>query len=138
MLYYRYPDLLIAVFDVDECIEVLVLRGALLTAQFLQGAKPTGVITWLNKDEGERDISDSMFSLHSIVTYAVNFVFSTATVTTAILVYWNYASLESFFEGAGRFILRGDISAIPFPDVGSALSTFLFGKHSSIRYNTSS
>jgi len=37
----------------DDCIEVLVLRGALLMLQFLEGNNNTKVITWLDKNEVE-------------------------------------------------------------------------------------
>ena len=39
----------------DSCIDVLVLRGALLMSRFLQG-EPTDSIAWLERKQSKQDL----------------------------------------------------------------------------------
>jgi hypothetical protein len=57
----------------DDCIEVLVLRGALLMLQFLEGNNNTKVITWLDKNEIEfPQLQDELLDRNAVTKIARN------------------------------------------------------------------
>ncbi len=44
---------------IDDCIEVLVIRGAMMMAQFLEGIKATEAVTWLDTTDSTTKIVKS-------------------------------------------------------------------------------